>query len=361
MDRDDSGGADVLHDGQENVGVGAALARRAAPRVVDDVGRPAGVGILVVEIGGGEEELIALGVGGRSAHALVHVAAADPLRRRRHPDLVAEPVVADDGAHGVGAVAVVVAGYGRVGAAAPAARVDGVVPVVVVVAGAAAVLVDEGGVVPEIPGVLARDDGAGAGYALGPDVVGVDESDVPLDGLGCFGILAGNRRDRIHPHRRVGVDVCDIVPFCHGLDRVDPAADPDHVGDPVGAVLDAERLEFIEDRALGSRGELGEGAKDIGAFGFLACQTVRRAEIGLFGEKDEKSGFLGAAAFENPGIDLVPPVAAGRAGDDGGSGRGDGEGEDENRGETVNHGTSGSREDIIGGARDSVMYPGGQG
>ena len=48
-----------------------------------------------VQVGGGDEELEALGVGGRGAVALVHVAAADPLRAGGHADLVARAVVAE--------------------------------------------------------------------------------------------------------------------------------------------------------------------------------------------------------------------------------------------------------------------------
>ncbi len=156
-------------------------------------GAMARVGVLVVEVGGGDEELVALGIGRRGAVSLVHVAAADPLGRRRHPDLVADAVVTDDGAHGVGAVAVVVARFRRVGAAAAAAGVDGVVPVVGVVARSAAVLVDQGRVVPEIAGVLTRDHGAAAGDAGGPDIVGVDQGDVPLDGFGRVRALSEMR------------------------------------------------------------------------------------------------------------------------------------------------------------------------
>jgi hypothetical protein len=53
-----------------------------------------GVRILAVQVSGSDEELEALGVGGRGAVALVHIAAADPLRPGGHSDLVARPVVA---------------------------------------------------------------------------------------------------------------------------------------------------------------------------------------------------------------------------------------------------------------------------
>ena len=84
---------------------GAALAGRAAPTIVYDVGAQRGVGVVAAEVGGRDEELEALGVSRGSAVALVHVAAADPLGAGGHADLVARAIVAGGRAGGVGAVA----------------------------------------------------------------------------------------------------------------------------------------------------------------------------------------------------------------------------------------------------------------
>ena len=64
----------------------------------------------------------------------VHVAATNPLRAGRHPDLVAHAVVTDHCAGGVAAVAVVIARERRIIAARVAyAVMDSVVPVVIVI------------------------------------------------------------------------------------------------------------------------------------------------------------------------------------------------------------------------------------
>ena len=110
---EDAGRLGVVDDRLQLVASGAALAGRATPAIVHHV-RPQGrVGVLAVQVGGRDEELEALGVGGGRAVALVHVAAADPLRAGGHADLVARAVVARRRAGGVRAVAVVVAGGRR--------------------------------------------------------------------------------------------------------------------------------------------------------------------------------------------------------------------------------------------------------
>ena len=58
---------------------------------------------------GGQKKLETLGVGGGSAPAIVHIAAADPARARRDADLIVPTIVANDRAHRVGTVAAVVA------------------------------------------------------------------------------------------------------------------------------------------------------------------------------------------------------------------------------------------------------------
>src|SRR5688572_25474092 len=116
------------------------------------------IGVLAREVGGGDHELEALGVCGRCAYALVHVAAADPLGAGSYAYLVTCAIVPDGGADGVGAVAVVIAGLLGVGAAGTAAAVDGVPPVIVVVGGRAVpatILVLDSKVCPAYTSILA--------------------------------------------------------------------------------------------------------------------------------------------------------------------------------------------------------------
>src|SRR5690606_9608807 len=137
-DDDDSGGAHVLHDAQQEIPVGAAFAGRAGPRVADHVGGQRRVGVVAVQVGRRDEPLETFAVGRRRAHPLFHVAAANPARARRDADLVCSAIVADYRAHRVRAVAVVVTRHGRIEAARVIWKwgevaVDSVVPVEVVV------------------------------------------------------------------------------------------------------------------------------------------------------------------------------------------------------------------------------------
>src|SRR5262249_55191301 len=138
----------------EHVGIGAALLRRTAPGVVDDVGGELRARVLVLRVRRRQEPLEALDVARRGAVADVHVSAADPTGARRDADR-AGLVLADGEPRGSRAVALIVAGRGGVLAAGVQANVlvDGVVPVVVV-GGArggrvpAPVVLLQGGVVP---------------------------------------------------------------------------------------------------------------------------------------------------------------------------------------------------------------------
>ena len=70
----------------------------------------------------------------RCAVALVHVTATDPLRARRHSDLVTSAIVANHSANGMSAMPVVVARLRRIVTARVAdAVVDRVMPVVIVI------------------------------------------------------------------------------------------------------------------------------------------------------------------------------------------------------------------------------------
>src|SRR5205807_1276022 len=104
-------------------------------RVVDNVRAEVGPAVrewVAADWVGRQHELEALRVAGRRAvAAVVHIAAAYPLRARRDADLVAGPVVADHGAGNVCTMAVNVARRGRVVAATRGRRavMDGIVPV----------------------------------------------------------------------------------------------------------------------------------------------------------------------------------------------------------------------------------------
>ena len=81
-----------------------------------------------------EKKFHALDVSGRCAVALIHVAAADPLRAWRHPDLVAHTIIADCRAYRMGTMSIVIARRLRVVTAGVAsAVVNRIVPVVIVV------------------------------------------------------------------------------------------------------------------------------------------------------------------------------------------------------------------------------------
>src|SRR5690606_9441174 len=120
--------------------------------------------------------------------ASFHVAAADPARLRRHPDLVAGAIVAHHRAHGVGAVIVVIAGRNSIQTAWVAAcanqGVDRIVPVVVVLGTAAvpaAITVLQGSMIPPVTGVLAGDHHALTTVSLRPGCRCVDAGNAPLD------------------------------------------------------------------------------------------------------------------------------------------------------------------------------------
>ena len=111
-------------------------------------------------------------------------AAADPPRRRGHADPIGVAIIAHHGAHGMRAVEVVVAREGRIGTTIAAAAMDGVVPVVVVIrrySVPAAILLDQGRVMPLVAGVDSPDDNTLPPVTLSPYVGGADLDQIPLD------------------------------------------------------------------------------------------------------------------------------------------------------------------------------------
>jgi hypothetical protein len=83
--------------------------RRALPGVVSNIRGLGRIGIAAADPGRRKEPLHALDVPGWCACIGVHVTATDPLGSRRHPDLVAQAIVTDQGAGSMGAMAKIIA------------------------------------------------------------------------------------------------------------------------------------------------------------------------------------------------------------------------------------------------------------
>jgi hypothetical protein len=188
-----------------------------APGVVDDVGGFGRIGVVPLPVGGRDHPLAGLQ---DRFHAGAVVVGGDPLGAGCDADLVARAVVADHGAHGVGAV------VAEVARRAAATALD-VVEVVVVGEGAvavvAAVLLHECGMVVLDAGVDAGDHDAFAGDAeLIPDAGGVDVLDAPNGGgRGEVGLGRFDRFDGIHSGRVA--DHGDLVECGDSLEQVDAA------------------------------------------------------------------------------------------------------------------------------------------
>ena len=83
---------------------------------------------------GRQEKFHALDIPCRRAVPLVHITTTDPLRARRHPDLITSAIVADRSANGVGAMTIVVARLGRIVSTRVADTImNGVMPIVIVI------------------------------------------------------------------------------------------------------------------------------------------------------------------------------------------------------------------------------------
>jgi hypothetical protein len=109
---------------------------RATPRVNCNVGSLGRVALAGCTIDGirRKKEFHALDVSDRCTVAFIHVTATNPLRSRRHSDLVAHPIVADRCSCRVAAVKEIIAGKRRiVTARIPGAVVNGVMPIVIVI------------------------------------------------------------------------------------------------------------------------------------------------------------------------------------------------------------------------------------
>jgi len=164
----------------------------------------------------------------------------------------------------MGAVApfVIVARLGRIGAALPAAAVNGIVPVIVVAGGRAVpapIPVHEGRMPPVNPRILAGDDDALPRVAQGPGVVGVDAHQVLLDARNgtAEGQDAGRRQPGLQfdaAHVRVGSDGRHVGPPRQLIEQVLAGPHPDGVDQVIRPVLGAARLQEGQQVALALRG-----------------------------------------------------------------------------------------------------------
>ena len=107
---------------------------RAFPGVVGNVRCHGGIGIAAADPGRRQEPLHALDVSRRCTRVRVHVTAANPLRARRHPNLVTRAIVSNHCACRVAAVTEVIAWKWRIiPARVSDAIMNGIMPVVIVI------------------------------------------------------------------------------------------------------------------------------------------------------------------------------------------------------------------------------------
>src|SRR5262249_27319835 len=147
--------------------------------------------------------------------------------------LIASPIVSDHCSHGMGAMGdeIVIAGEGRVWAAGSATAVNGVVPIVVVVGNGsvpAAIMPNEGRMVPLDPRVPAGQHHALSCKSLSPDIRSMDLKHVPLDGIDLI-LWRASRARRCKRHFWVGVDMSDIGTAGNGGDRLEIGTHPNPV------------------------------------------------------------------------------------------------------------------------------------
>src|SRR5690606_21869381 len=310
---DDPGGVPQVDD----VGVERVVAAVAGPGVVDHVGGHRRVGVVARGVGGrgyplpgGQEGL----QGRRGARG-----GGDPFGAGGDADAVALAVVADHGAHGVGAVAVLVAGLA-------AAFAGGVEEVVVVGEGAVAVVapvpVHERGVVVLHARIDGGDDDALAVDALGPQFGGADLFEVPRRvvlrrfgplgprGRGLALALGGDRRD-VAVFGRFD-DGLDLVESGELFEQSGVGDGPDRRRGPERLVFGARGFERFDHVGLAVFG-VGVGGLDGGAALLLLLVGGERvAPVGGAGEPEPQLGLAGAVdLFEDFGFGLLFQECAG--------------------------------------------------
>ena len=319
---EDAGCRRVLDDCLQRV-LCAQLARRTTPAVVHHMWSECRVGVLMVEVPRGDEELEALGIGLRPSDVLVHVAAADPLGSGRDADLIhaGSAVVTRRRPRRMGAVAVVVAGHLAVEPAGIGPRwrdvdVNRVPPVVVVVgvdAVPAAVVRLEGVVRPADAGVLVADHDPGPVEAQGPHVGRFDLVDARLDRLGRVA-LSPLGSEPVRPS--VGLDLAHVGASSQCFDVGPITVRKDDVCHVVRSIRDVSRLEHRADRSLGAGGVPLERSVDVPATG-IVLHPVGPRQIGLIVQQDRERGLFSVGRVaQHPVRDLEPDrlgITAGRA------------------------------------------------
>ena len=145
---------------------------------------------------------------------------------------------------------------------------------------------------PLVARVLAADDNAAPREPERPDLIGPDALDVPGHAADQARARAGGRiGEARHADRRIGIDAADFAAASHPLHDRQLGPDPDHVGDPVGAVRNAGGLEDLDQAALRPPSERLQGAVDESPARGSARLERRCSQIRLlFEENDEFDG-----------------------------------------------------------------------
>ncbi len=220
--------------------------------------------------------------------------AGDPLGVGGHTHLVGEGgvVVADHGAHDVGAVALVVArgAPADIGGVVPADGTTGVARTFVGLV--------QGGVVPLHAGInIGHKDAVALHAELGPEVIGVGVYDAPVEGLGSTFGNGGGGGDGVNKVDPGGTDESDFGEGGQVPCRLKVAGpDVEFVAGDKGLVAQAAVVQEGFRPFLGALGRLCEHPDDELA-AFLPAHRVGRGEVGLFGETDDE---IGRAASGQP-------------------------------------------------------------
>jgi hypothetical protein len=263
-----------------------------------------------------KEKLHALDVGGRCAVALVHVTATDPLRARRHPDLVCAAIVADRCAKGMAAMEEIVTRFRRVRAANATTGMNAVVPVKIVIrvdSIPTAIMRLKRVMRPADTGIRAGNDNCFSSEPERPHIRCVRVFDARLDHRRHSG-NAGLQRRYLNRSalRKVIVNhgiAFDARNLRASSKRVSELASPfhqDRVHDVKCAMLNVAFTQPLQEWSLRALGFLQQGLIDEAAFLGLGRQIRRRAEISAISEHHKKFSLLSVCSvFQHPWRDLL--------------------------------------------------------